>query len=113
MNAAEKRIDRLVQHVAPGAMLLGAELHKHGKLDRQQIDGILSKTLTRLKSPRTNWNGSGAAAQDEEQNMPMQQLEDPDKISATTTQSRGPTQHEQYSRRSLDSERVQISDPSP
>jgi hypothetical protein len=53
VNAAEKRIHRLVQHVAPGAMLLGAELYKHGALDRQQIDAILSKTVKRLKSPHT------------------------------------------------------------
>jgi hypothetical protein len=51
VRAAEKRIDRLVQHVAPGAMLLGGELYERGSLDRKQIDNILSKTVTRLKTP--------------------------------------------------------------
>jgi hypothetical protein len=52
VSGAESRMPKLIQHVARGAMLLGGELFKHGALDRQQIDSILSKTVTRLKSPR-------------------------------------------------------------
>jgi hypothetical protein len=52
VRGAESRMPKLIQHVARGAMLLGGELFKHGALDRKQIDSILSKTVTRLKSPR-------------------------------------------------------------
>src|SRR5215471_9724895 len=46
VRGAESRMPKLMQHVAPGAMLLGGELFKRGALDRQQIDSILSKTVT-------------------------------------------------------------------
>jgi hypothetical protein len=61
--------------------------------------------LPKAMQPRSK---DGTAAQDEEQNMPMQQLEDPDKISATTNQPRGPTQHETFSRDLANSPRDQF-----
>jgi hypothetical protein len=55
-------------------------------------------TSNNYENKKLNWNGSGAAAEDEEQKMPMQQLEDPDKIAAATMKPRGPAAQEQYSR---------------
>jgi hypothetical protein len=51
VNAAERKIDRLVRDVAPGAMLLGAELYKRGRLNHQEIDDILGRSVTRIKEP--------------------------------------------------------------
>jgi hypothetical protein len=52
VRGAESRMPKLIEHVAPGAMLLGGELYKRGALDSKQIDAILSKTVRRLKTPR-------------------------------------------------------------
>jgi hypothetical protein len=79
--------------------------------------GTNSDEIAQMSTPnddlnkKLNWNGSGAAAEDEEPNMPlqqpnkmsmqqpnMQQMEDPNKISARTNQSRGPTQQESFGR---------------
>jgi hypothetical protein len=52
VRGAEVRMPALIQHIAPAAMLLGGELYRRGKLNYQQMDNILSKTMTRLKSKR-------------------------------------------------------------
>jgi hypothetical protein len=121
VNGCESRIDRLMQRCARGAMALGAELCKRGRLDRWQMDAILSKTVPRLKFPAMDEYSPQlskpfkpfkdpprlaseklAASQDQESRMPlphpkMQQMEDPNKISAATNQPRGPNQHLQFS----------------
>jgi hypothetical protein len=52
VNVAEKEIDRLVKHCAPGAMRLGTKLFLRGKLNHQQIADVLDRTVTRIKEPK-------------------------------------------------------------
>jgi hypothetical protein len=54
--------------------------------------------LPKSLQPAQRKKDGAAAAQDEEENMLMQRMEDPNRVSAKTNQSRGPTQQESFGR---------------
>jgi hypothetical protein len=95
------------------AMIMLVELLKQSGFTPEQILQKINamSTPNDYENKKLNWNGSGAAAEDEEPNMPlqqpnkmpmqqlnMQQMEDPNKISARTNQSRGLTQQQTFGR---------------
>ena len=97
----------------PDAMIMLVELLKQSGFTPEQILQKINAMSTPNddENKKLNWNGSGAAAEDEEPNMPpqqpnkmsmqqpsMQQMEDPNRISARTNQSRGPTQQQTFGR---------------
>jgi hypothetical protein len=103
VNAAEKQIDRQVRNVAPAIMALGAELYKHGRLGAEQIDDVLHGRVMRLKSSRAlmamdQLPRDPQSCKERESEMPMQPMEDPNKVRATTNQPRGPTQQASFGR---------------